>query len=46
MILFGSESGHHVPGEVDSDDEEEVEKPISVSNAIRALELLHIFDSQ
>ena len=37
---------HHVPGEVDSDDEEEVEKHIPVHDAIRALELLHVFDSQ
>ena len=31
--------------DLDSSDEE-VEKPVSVSDAIHALELLHIFDSQ
>ena len=45
--LFGPEPEHHVPGEgADPGDEEEVEKPVFVSDAVRALGLLRIFDSQ
>ena len=46
ITLFSPESEHHDPGEVGSDIGEEIEKPVSVSDAIRALELLHSFDKR